>query len=87
MNTVTVRPEQCVELLQRQWEQLRDDASELQVWLARQSAFVFELLGVLSTIECEGWIARFERCPGHEGEGGRTWCAYCGEMHPTGEDA
>lgn len=35
-------------------------------------------LNILTKTEEELWIRRIDTCPGHNDEGGRDWCAYCG---------
>lgn len=37
-------------------------------------------VGLLSDDQRELWKYRMTGCPGHDDEGGRSWCAYCGEM-------
>jgi hypothetical protein len=37
-------------------------------------------VGLLSDEQRELWGHRIKSCPGHDDEGGRRWCAYCGEM-------
>ncbi len=44
-------------------------------------------VGAVSDAEYDGWQNdRFNRCPGHEGEGGRVWCFYCGDIAPEESD-
>lgn len=39
-------------------------------------------LGLLTDQERELWFLRAEKkCPGHDDGGGRSWCAYCGDVH------
>lgn len=74
-------PEETAEaLLQGRWLRLRDNANDEAIRLAEEYLFAFWQLGLVDDIGVDGWKARFRRCPGHTGEGGRVWCAYCGEM-------
>jgi len=69
-------------VLRAQWLNLRDNASPEKLTFADGVVFALYQVGAISEAEAEGWRARFERCPGHEGEGGRVWCAFCGDMTP-----
>ena len=37
-------------------------------------------IGLLSADQRELWERRVLTCPGHDDEGGRDWCAYCGDI-------
>lgn len=36
--------------------------------------------GLLTPSQHELWTLRLQKCPGHEDEGGRDWCAYGCDM-------
>lgn len=62
------------------WRGLRDDAGPRAMAGALGAISTLRALGLLSADQAELWETRLDRCPGHEGEGGRVWCAYCGEL-------
>lgn len=66
------------ELLQKLWRSFRNDASRVQG--ATECLGVFSLAGAIAHETAELWARRFRECPGHDDEGGRSWCAYCGDM-------
>lgn len=49
---------------------------------ARHFAQAMRALGAISDVDLEGWFARFARCPGHDHDPCRVWCAYCGDIEP-----
>lgn len=63
------------------WLAMRDDAS-----LSGRRGVALEIIafayriGVLSLEQHDLWSLRMDTCPGHDDEGGRSWCAYCGKM-------
>lgn len=64
--------------LKEMWRDLRDDAR-------RQPAVVAVInfacdVELLTLEQHELWLRRIQSCPGHDDEGGRAWCAYCGDM-------
>jgi len=70
------------ELLTKLWRAMRDDKSDTACAEAAGALVVLKIVGVLNPSEVELWLQRFERCPGHEDEGGWSWCAYgclCGK--------
>lgn len=68
------------DVLQDMWRGLRDDASpRAKAWVSGAIAFA-ERTGALSAEQSELWRLRLATCPGHDDEGGRDWCAYCGVM-------
>lgn len=69
--------------LHARWRDMRNDASALREWALRGSIGALHAAGVLDDKAKELWHRRIETCPGHETEGGREWCAYCGRM-PNG---
>jgi hypothetical protein len=64
--------------LRTEWCALRDDARYYDC--AAAVVRFAERCGLLSKDEQELWLRRFLSCPGHDDEGGRSWCAFCGEM-------
>lgn len=64
------------------WRDLRDDASPMQLGCAGRVALFAYQAGLLTHEQLELWLRRFKECPGHDDEGGRVWCAYCGDLHP-----
>jgi len=62
------------------WRQMRNDKSEIACARAGGALVALQEVGLLTPFEVEAWNMRFERCPGHEDEGGRSWCAYCGNL-------
>lgn len=40
----------------------------------------FAAIGVLTVEEVRLWCVAIHSCPGHDDEGGRVWCAYCGNL-------
>lgn len=60
------------------WRDCRDDLRHrphVRVCIC----FAYDL-GLLTPEQRELWMRRIEACPGHDDEGGRSWCAYCGDM-------
>lgn len=67
--------------LMDQWRNLRDDARHKP---AARACVNFAYDCDLLTLEQRAlWLRRLETCPGHDDEGGRAWCAYCGDMPGT----
>ena len=62
------------------WRSIRDGWKGQYIDRIHGALALLEHLGVLTSIEVEGWRARLDRCPGHDDEGGRDWCGYCGKM-------
>lgn len=60
------------------WRDLRDDARRKPQVIAVVN-FAYDV-GLLTLEQLELWLRRLDTCPGHEDEGGRDWCAYCGNM-------
>lgn len=63
------------------WRALRDDASPDVEAASVGALLAFHMVGLLNELECEAWQARMKKCPGHDDEGGRVWCAYCGNLN------
>ncbi len=68
------------DLLTERWRALRNGyaASSLSCIVAVVD-FAFDM-GFLTADERELWHRRIQTCPGHDDEGGRVWCAYCGDL-------
>lgn len=63
------------------WRDARNDASPIRQTYFAGAIEALKMCGMLNQLEAEGWIARFRTCPGHDDEGGRVWCAYCGNLN------
>lgn len=77
------------EYLQAMWLDMRDGAGPEAQARAAGSVEMAHYLGALTAEQAELWLRRVRSsCPGHDDEGGRDWCAYCGEMNrePTHEE-
>ncbi len=61
-----------------EWRALRDDARYYDC--AAACVRLAHRVGLLTDEQRELWLRRLTTCPGHEDEGGRQWCAFCGEM-------
>lgn len=68
------------------WRELRNDASAKQIARFLGAVDFASCTGALNAAESDGWRARVHRCPGHDDEGGRDWCAYGCEL-PRRESA
>jgi hypothetical protein len=66
------------ETLTEMWRDLRNDARHAPaVRVCINFAYDCDYL----TLEQrELWLRRIATCPGHDDEGGRSWCSYCGDM-------
>lgn len=62
------------------WRELRDDCGATAVAEARGAVYFARRAGLITEDEEELWHRRLRDCPGHDDEGGRDWCAYCGHM-------
>lgn len=71
--------------LGRLWLEMRDGAGPEAQAHANGAIDMAHALGALNDEQRELWQRRVRTsCPGHDDEGGRDWCAYCGEMNrPT----
>lgn len=58
------------------WRERRNDGSSDALARLDGITIGLELAGVLTPMEAVGWRSEFRRCPGHDDEGGRDWCAY-----------
>lgn len=66
--------------LHRVWRNLRNDCGPAAAGYARGLIDGLSTGGLLNHEQRELWTRRFMTCPGHDDEGGRSWCAYCGDM-------
>ena len=71
------------EALMENWRGLRDDARRKPVVSALIN-FAYDV-DLLTLEQRELWLRRLDTCPGHNDEGGRAWCAYCGDMPASTE--
>lgn len=71
------------DFLDKVWREMRNDGRPFILAGAIGAVEALLQVGMLSQVEADGWLARFERCPGHDDEGGRVWCAYCGRIKRT----
>jgi hypothetical protein len=62
------------------WRELRNGAGPGRMAYMGGAVDAFRSLGLLNDEEQEAWIERRKRCPGHDDEGGRDWCAYGCDM-------
>jgi hypothetical protein len=68
------------EYLQGEWCNLRNSQDIVTVASIRGAIVALREVGVLTSDQAELWERRILTCPGHDDEGGRQWCAYCGEL-------
>jgi hypothetical protein len=68
--------------LRNLWYQLRDNASPVQMRSAGAVVLFAYHAGLLTSEQADLWWRRIQTCPGHDDEGGRVWCAYCGDLKP-----
>ena len=76
--TDSVVTEMVSELLDGLWHSLRNDASAERMSYVQGAIDMAGELGALTDEQVELWNHRIAKCPGHDDEGGRDWCAYCG---------
>ena len=71
--------DRVADALMDEWRALRDDARYYDS-AAAVVRFAYRA-GLLSKQKQELWLHRITTtCPGHDDEGGRNWCAFCGKM-------
>ena len=75
----------CDELLREFWRELMNDASDVARAEAKGGIRAMRHLGWINDVEVDGWMRRLDRCPDTDHEGGRAWCAYCGDVNPDSE--
>lgn len=68
--------------LSEAWASLRDGASPVRKARVAGAVEMAFAVGALDVNDRELWIRRIDTYPGHDDEGGRTWCAFCGNL-PT----
>lgn len=67
------------------WRGLRDDVRPNKKNYVLGALDAMHEFGVIDDTFLELWQRRLETCPGHDDEGGRAWCAYCGPMQKVKE--
>ena len=67
-------------ILDSAWKGLRDGCSDKDKMWVIGHIEAFHAIKVLTEQEYKRWIFAVEHCPGHDDEGGRVWCAYCGNI-------
>ena len=72
------------EYLHDVWRELRNCAAPPRIDCAVAAARALHAVRLISDDQCELWTRRFNTCPGHGDEGGRSWCAYCGPLASDG---
>ena len=72
----------ATELLNTWWRGFRDGVLPHDVGRFLGAVAMLKHIGVFTSDHAELWERRIKTCPGHDDEGGRVWCAYCGEMKP-----
>lgn len=60
------------------WGEMVDDCGDVEISYIRGYLRAMVDTGVFNEDDVELWIQRASRCPGHENDPTRTWCAYCG---------
>jgi len=77
-----VSKEKVRQVLMDAWLDLRNDASQTKLQRFWDGVDVLNAVGLLTDDERELWRRRVLDCPtpSHNDEGGRTWCAYCGNL-------
>src|SRR6185437_7977223 len=67
------------DVLNARWLEMRDDAGVGGVRFSLGLLTGLLAAGAITEIERDGWAARFNSCPGHQG-GSRVWCGFCGDL-------
>ena len=75
--------ENALDWLSGTWLELRDDAGPARRAYMGGAIDLLRDIGLLNEDEQTGWSARRRQCPGHDDEGGRDWCAFCGKLEPS----
>ena len=68
------------ELLDDLWSDMRNDAGPARAAYVHGAIAMAAHTGALDGTQAELWRRRVTTCPGHDDEGGRDWCAFCGSM-------
>lgn len=66
--------------LRELWLELRNDCSVSGIRSVTYCVRFARRLGLIDECGEELWVRRIATCPGHDDEGGRKWCAYCGDI-------
>ena len=77
---MTVRLDLAGGWLMELWRDMRNDAGMQRRAYVHGAIAMAAHVGALDADHAELWRRRVQTCPGHDDEGGRAWCAYCGEM-------
>lgn len=56
------------------------DGYDYNVKAVFQTIDAYGYAEIITREEARLWILAIQSCPGHDNEGGRDWCAYCGIM-------
>lgn len=75
--------EEVAQALMEEWRAIRDDWG--YIVCAKACIRFAYTLNLITVTERDVWLAGLNACPGHDDEGGRSWCAYCGDLS-THED-
>jgi hypothetical protein len=67
-------------LLHEEWRELRNGAGAGELLHFSGMVRALHAAAILSDDQRELWGRRHTTCPGHDDEGGRDWCAFCGDM-------
>lgn len=67
-------------LLHSFWRDLRDSRHAANVTFTQGAIQFAREAELLTPDQYELWLRRIQTCPGHDDEGGRSWCAYCGAL-------
>jgi hypothetical protein len=68
--------------LLEEWRALRDDARYYDC--AAACVRFAHRVGMIDDVHRDLWLRCLTTCPGHDDEGGRSWCAFCGDMPREG---
>lgn len=72
--------------LHQRWREMRNEAGPAAMRVAFGIVEAFAFVELLTAEQAELWRRRYQTCPGHEDEGGRAWCAYCGDLEEANEN-
>lgn len=79
--------ERADRFLRVMWRDMRNNASAAAKLHILGAIEMAKWLGAFDDEHHELWLRRIDTCPGHDDEGGRNWCAYCGDMPRDTESA
>ncbi len=60
--------------------ELRNNRNDRATGEALGAVSALRAVGLLPDVQAMMWAKAIQFCPGHDDEGGRTWCAYCGDL-------